>query len=52
MLCQHSVFITETAPYGVCASEDENKVRAIVYKKKAACKNFKRKEDKKDGKNE
>jgi hypothetical protein len=50
MMCEHSVFITETAPYGVCTS-DENKVRAIVYKKKAACKNFKRKEVKEDGKN-
>lgn len=49
MLCQHSVFITETAPYGVCTSDE--KARAIVYRKKAACKNFKRKEVKEDGKN-
>lgn len=49
MLCQHSVFITETAPYGLCI-DDENG-RKIVWRKKARCKNFKRKEVKEDGKN-
>lgn len=49
MLCKHSVFITETAPYGICAGKD--KVNKIVHKKKAACKNFVRKEVNSNGKN-
>ena len=46
MLCKHSVFIAETAPFGSCANK-----REIVYKRKAACKNFIRKEVKGNGKN-
>lgn len=49
MLCKHSVFITETAPYGLCVV-DEN-VRKIVWRKKARCKNFVRKEVSSNGKN-